>query len=309
MQERVDLGLVGERDDVGPVEEREDQPRRVKDGLPVRDRVRKLVPARFRVVGRAVRALILLAAERLDLGNERLGVEKALVVGLDRKGLVVERLEEVLGVLFCWSRRQYGEDVHDTPKKGRETDRLAPDAVPLAVRALPLFVLLLQPREHDRDGDARVLVQRLDDFESLLLAIYLLDHALVDTLALVSEPRFQAERSALVRLHERDAGRDRFEQRDRAQVRLDVVVVLVSFLLGPVQRRLVRVLVLVDKALVRLPRRLRDWLWKRRESVSQSNEALRDAHAHSPHSSLSTSQQSASRPEQFKLISLGGKRR
>lgn len=101
-------------------------------------------------------------------------------------------------------------------------------------------------------------MQRLNDLPTLLLAIHLLDDALVDALALVPKSGLEAERRAFVGLHDGDAGRDRLEEGDRAQVRFDVVVVLVALFLGPVQRFLVRVLAVRDEAFIARPAGLGD---------------------------------------------------
>jgi hypothetical protein len=109
-------------------------------------------------------------------------------------------------------------------------------------------------------------VQRLNDLKSLLLPVNLLDDALVDTLALIAESGLQAERRTLFRLHKSDAGRDGFEEGDGTEVRFDVVVVLVAFLLRAMKRFLVRVLALSDEAFVGGVRRLRDWKGKERSA-------------------------------------------
>ena len=54
-----------------------------------------------------------------------------------------------------------------------------------------------------------------------------------------------------------DPSGDGFEEGDRAEVGFDVVVVLVAFLLRAVERLLVRILAMGDKAFVASPARLR----------------------------------------------------
>lgn len=54
-------------------------------------------------------ALTLSATDRFNLGDERLGGERALVVGFLRDPLVVERLPEILGVLRGRARRRERE--------------------------------------------------------------------------------------------------------------------------------------------------------------------------------------------------------
>lgn len=98
-EEGFDLGLLGEGDDVGAVEEGQEEAGGVEDGLAVRDGVFELVAGRRGGAVGAVSALRLRALDGFDLGDEGFGGEEALVVGLERDGLVVERLEEVLGVL------------------------------------------------------------------------------------------------------------------------------------------------------------------------------------------------------------------
>jgi hypothetical protein len=80
----------------------------------------------------------------LDLGEEDLWREVLLLALLERERLVVERLVIVLLV------------------------HLAPDLVPLAARAAPLLVLLLEALEDDRHRDDRVRVEAVDDIRSLV---------------------------------------------------------------------------------------------------------------------------------------------
>ena len=163
-------------------------------------------------------ALLLRRDERLDLMDERLGRDGLLVSALEVDALVVERLVKVARVDF------------------------APHLVPLALRPLPLLVLLLEARQHDRHSDARVVVQRSNHLEAVLPAIHLFHDALVNALALAAQSRLETERRALLRIHRRDPRGDRLEQRNRAQIRLDMVVVLVPLLLAAIQRVLVHIL-------------------------------------------------------------------
>jgi hypothetical protein len=99
MEEGFDLGLLGERDDVGAVEEGEDEAGGVEDSLTVIDRVFELMAGRRGRTVRAVGALGLSALDGFDLGDKGFGGEEALVVRFEGDGLVVEGFEEVLSVL------------------------------------------------------------------------------------------------------------------------------------------------------------------------------------------------------------------
>ena len=157
--------------------------------------------------------------------DERLGRDGLLVSALEVDALVVERLVKVARVDF------------------------APHLVPLALSTLPLLVLLLEARQHDRHSDARVVVQRGNHLEAMLPAIHLFHDALVNALALAAQSRLETERRALLRIHRRDTRGDRLQQRNRAQIRLDMVVVLVPLLLAAIERVLVHILLVRIKRL------------------------------------------------------------
>ena len=207
------------------IEVGEDEFERVLEAVEVVDLVRVLVLG-FGSEGRideSVSSLDLFLAKSFDLGDERLGRDGLLVVGLEGDSLMIERLVEVLGV--------------DLP----------PDLVPLPLSSLPLLVLLLESSENNRNGDGRVLVKSSDDLESRVSSVDLLDDPLVDGLGLSSESRLESEDELLLGGHESDSSGDGFEESDRSEVGFDVVVVLVSFLLGSMERFLVDVLLVSDE--------------------------------------------------------------
>ena len=162
-------------------------------------------------------SLLLCSDQRLDLVDECLGRDGLLVGALKVDALVVQCLVKVARIDF------------------------APHLVPLALRTFPFLVLLLQPRQHDRHSDARVVVERSDHLESVLPSVHLLDDALVYALALPAEPRLESERCSLVCIHHGDPRGNGLQQGYRAQIRLDVVVVLVALLFTAIQRIFVHV--------------------------------------------------------------------
>ena len=129
--------------------------------------------------------LLLRRTQCLDLLHKRLACDRLFVRTLKVDALVVQRLVKVARV------------------------NLAPYLVPLALRTLPLLVLLLQARQHDRHRHARVVVQRRNHLETVVAAVHLLDNALVDALALPAQARLEAERRALLRIHHGNARRNR----------------------------------------------------------------------------------------------------
>ena len=91
----------------------------------------------------------------LDLRDSRLGAKRLLVRHLERDAFMVQRARVV--------RRVYR----------------TPDLVPLALRALPLGFLLLEPCEDDRQHQRGRVLHRLQDLEP----VDRFDNALVNSLA------------------------------------------------------------------------------------------------------------------------------
>jgi len=154
---------------------------------------------------------------RLDLRDERLGRERLLVRHLKRNALMVQRARVVRGVYR------------------------APDFVPLALRALPLDFLLLQPREHDGQSKRGSVLHRLQDLEPGLPPVDLFDDALVHRLARAAKVRFEAKHGALFRTHGQDLVIEWLKHADCAHERIDVKIVLVTLFLGAMQCLFVKV--------------------------------------------------------------------
>jgi len=186
----------------------------------VLDLVRELVlwtSARVERVHERGAASHLRLHDRLDLRNERLGGERFLVRHLKRDALMVQRARVV--------RRVYR----------------APDLVPLALRALPLGLLLLQPREDDGKRQRGRILHRLQDLEPCLSPVDLFDDALVNGLARPAKVRLKAKDCAFLGRHPEDLVIKWLEHADRAHKRIDVEIVLVALFFGAVQRFLVEV--------------------------------------------------------------------
>jgi len=154
---------------------------------------------------------------RLDLRNERLGAERFLVRHLKRDALMVQRTRVV--------RRVYR----------------APDLVPLALRALPLGLLLLQPREDDGQRQRGRVLHRLQDLEPRLSPVDLFDDALVNGLARPAKVRLEAKDCAFLGGHPKDLVIEWIEHADRAYERIDVEIILVALFFGAMQRFLVEI--------------------------------------------------------------------
>lgn len=122
----------------------------------------------------------------------------------------------------------------------------------------PLLVFLLQPRHHDRH-DREGLVSHLnDDLDAFLRTVDLLQNALVERRATSAETNRQLVACPLLYGQGKHLLRDRLQQLDAFLVRLDVEIVVVTFLFNTMQTFLVTILPMGHKSRVfGRPRRVR----------------------------------------------------
>lgn len=113
---------------------------------------------------------------------------------------------------------------------------------------LPLLTLLLQAVEQNWQHMTRALKHILDDLLSVLPIVDLLDHALVDGLALAAQARRQLERGPLRLRHDRELLDDRLNELDGPRTSLNVMVIVMAVLLNAVESVLILILTMSHEA-------------------------------------------------------------
>ena len=152
---------------------------------------------------RALHALHI--ARGLDLRRKRLLRDRLLVCGLERHRLVVERLAVVARV------------------------DLASDFVPLALRTLPFFVLLLQAAEDYGNHCRGHLLHRIPYLVPEVPSVDFLENALVDRFADATEVGLEFERRTLLGGELQSLVVQRLQDSNGAMVGFDMEVILMAY--------------------------------------------------------------------------------
>ena len=132
-------------------------------------------------------------------------------------------------------------------------DLLAPLLLEILLGLAPLVVLGLEALEDERDSDARVALETLDEVLALV-AVDALDGLDVHGLRVAAERVVQAELGQLVGAHLRQLAHELLEHAYRAQIGLEHHVELEAFVLDAEDELLVLVLLRVDERRVLGPR-------------------------------------------------------